>query len=116
MCVCARHLQYEAVPESLKNVLLVMNATGLLVPPSTPADDRGERQVALWAATHERIERFLPGFLDEIVPDEFTAGDGNSLGPAEIHEFLARRMYARRSKMNPLWNALLVGGIQNGKR
>lgn len=56
------------MPESLKNVLLVMNATGLLVPPSTPEDDRAERQVALWAATHERIERFLPGFLDEIVP------------------------------------------------
>ena len=56
------------MPESLKNVLLVMNATGLLVPPSTPEDDRGERQVALWAATHERIERVLPGFLEEIVP------------------------------------------------
>ena len=71
MCVCVRHLQYEAVPESLKNVLLVMNATGLLVPPPSGAaseDDRGERQVALWAATHERIERFLPGFLDEIIP------------------------------------------------
>ncbi|KAH9840705.1 proteasome endopeptidase complex beta subunit [Rhodofomes roseus] len=54
--------------------------------------------------------------LDDIVTDEFTAGDGNSLGPAEIHEFLARRMYARRSKMNPLWNSLLVGGFQNGKR
>nr|VWO98733.1 MSP1 protein-like protein [Ganoderma boninense] len=68
MHVDRRDQLYEAVPESLKNVLLVMNATGLLVPPSTPEDDRAERQVALWAATHERIERFLPGFLDEIVP------------------------------------------------
>ncbi|KAI0747973.1 Sec7-domain-containing protein [Daedaleopsis nitida] len=61
MHVDRRDQLYEAVPESLKNVLLVMNATGLL-------DDRGERQIALWAATHERIERFLPGFLDEIIP------------------------------------------------
>ena len=48
-----------------------MNATGLLVPPRSAnpdEDDRAERQVALWVATHERIERFLPGFLDEIVP------------------------------------------------
>ncbi|RPD79920.1 Sec7-domain-containing protein [Lentinus tigrinus ALCF2SS1-7] len=68
MNVDRRDQLYEAVPESLKNVLLVMNATDLLVPPSSPEDDRGERQVALWAATHERIERFLPGFLDEIIP------------------------------------------------
>ncbi|KAI0721619.1 Sec7-domain-containing protein [Cerioporus squamosus] len=68
MHVDRRDQLYEAVPESLKNVLLVMNATGLLVPPSSPEDDRDERQVALWAATHERIERFLPGFLDEIIP------------------------------------------------
>ncbi|KAI0807169.1 Sec7-domain-containing protein [Fomes fomentarius] len=68
MHVDRRDQLYEAVPESLKNVLLVMNATGLLVPPSSPEDDRNERQVALWAATHERIERYLPGFLDEIIP------------------------------------------------
>ncbi|KAH9946245.1 Sec7-domain-containing protein [Epithele typhae] len=69
MHVDRRDQLYEAVPESLKNVLLVMNATGLLVPPPSGADDhRAERQVALWAATHERIERFLPGFLDEVVP------------------------------------------------
>lgn len=56
------------MPESLKNVLLVMNATGLLVPPTSPEDVRNERQASVWAATHERIERFLPGFLDDIVP------------------------------------------------
>ncbi|KAI0361936.1 Sec7-domain-containing protein [Trametes cingulata] len=68
MHVDRRDQLYEAVPESLKNVLLVMNATGLLVPPTSPEDTRNERQVALWAATHERVERFLPGFLDDIIP------------------------------------------------
>ncbi|KAH9901236.1 Sec7-domain-containing protein [Cubamyces lactineus] len=68
MHVDRRDQLYEAVPESLKNVLLVMNATGLLVPPTSPEDTRDERQISLWAATHERIERFLPGFLDEIIP------------------------------------------------
>ncbi|KAG6909836.1 hypothetical protein DXG01_015109 [Tephrocybe rancida] len=58
---------YEAIPESLKNVLLVMNAAGILVPPSEP-DTRDERQRTLWTATQERMERFLPGFLIELIP------------------------------------------------
>ncbi|KAI5835636.1 Sec7-domain-containing protein [Schizophyllum commune Tattone D] len=62
---------YEAVPESLKNVLLVMHATGILVPP--PADEgeenkRTEGQQTLWNATQVRMERFLPGFLREVIP------------------------------------------------
>jgi brefeldin A-resistance guanine nucleotide exchange factor 1 len=46
-----------------------MNAAGILVPPSpTDADERDERQRTLWTATHERMERFLPGFLADIIP------------------------------------------------
>ncbi|KAJ3741888.1 hypothetical protein DFH05DRAFT_1503047 [Lentinula detonsa] len=58
---------YEAIPESLKNVLLVMNATQILVPPSAD-DQRNERQRTLWSMTSERMERFLPGFLTEVIP------------------------------------------------
>jgi len=57
---------YEAVPESLKNVILVMNAAEILVPPSAD-DHRDERQRTLWSATQERMDRFLPGFLAEII-------------------------------------------------
>ncbi|CCM03853.1 uncharacterized protein FIBRA_06002 [Fibroporia radiculosa] len=57
----------EAIPESLKNVVLVMSATGLLVPPSQP-DKREDRQKQLWTATEERIGKFLPGFLAEVLP------------------------------------------------
>ncbi|KAG6833469.1 hypothetical protein H0H87_006041 [Tephrocybe sp. NHM501043] len=62
---------YEAIPESLKNVLLVMNATSILVPPSEP-DTRDERQRTLWTATQERMERFVPGFLIEVIPQPST--------------------------------------------
>ncbi|KAF9452840.1 Sec7-like domain is implicated in guanine nucleotide exchange function [Macrolepiota fuliginosa MF-IS2] len=60
---------YEAVPESLKNVILVMNATGILVPPpeDREADTREDQQRTLWSATHERIERFLPRFLNDVI-------------------------------------------------
>lgn len=60
--------------------------------------------------------QYMQNFLDELMVDEFTAGDEHDLGPAEIHEYLSRVMYARRSKMNPLWNSLLVGGAKDGKR
>jgi len=59
---------YEAVPESLKNVLLVMNAAGILVPPAPGNDERDGRQHSLWSATQERMERFLPGFLADVIP------------------------------------------------
>ena len=58
--------QYEAIPESLKNVILVMNAAQILVPPSAE-DQRDARQRGLWTATQERLERFLPGFLAEVI-------------------------------------------------
>ena len=67
MLVLTECVQYEAVPESLKNVVLVMNTTDMLVPP-VEGITRTERQRALWEATQERIERFLPGFLAEVIP------------------------------------------------
>ena len=60
--------------------------------------------------------QYLQTILDQLVVEEFSRGDGHNLGPAEIHEYLSQVMYSRRSKMNPLWNALLVGGVKEGKR
>lgn len=57
--------QYEAVPESLKNVLLVMNASGFLLPPH---QSRTEEQAVLWDATFERIQPFLPNLREELFP------------------------------------------------
>ena len=42
-----------------------MNATGILV---RDAKDDNPIQRDLWTASHERLEKFLPGFLDEIIP------------------------------------------------
>jgi 20S proteasome subunit beta 7 len=37
--------------------------------------------------------------------------DGHpSLSPTNLYTFLANLFYARRSKINPLWNSVLVGG------
>ncbi|KAI0736608.1 hypothetical protein C8Q72DRAFT_893220 [Fomitopsis betulina] len=72
MHVDRRDQLYEAIPESLKNVVLVMNATGLLIQPMHP-EIRDERQKQLWDATFERIQRFLPGFLMEVLPEPMPA-------------------------------------------
>ncbi|KAI0791340.1 proteasome endopeptidase complex beta subunit [Abortiporus biennis] len=60
--------------------------------------------------------QYVQSILEELMIEEFTANDQNELGPAEIHEYLSRVYYARRSKMNPLWNSVLVGGKKDGKR
>ncbi|KAF5350886.1 hypothetical protein D9758_010484 [Tetrapyrgos nigripes] len=60
--------------------------------------------------------QYIQSLLDSLMIEEFTAQDGHSLGPAELHEYLAQVMYGRRSKINPLWNSLIVGGFKDGKR
>ncbi|KAG8698119.1 GDP/GTP exchange factor for ARF [Ceratobasidium sp. 395] len=57
----------EAIPESLKNVVLVMNANGVLVPPETP-ETRSELQQGLWTDTYTKINAFLPGFMEDLFP------------------------------------------------
>ena len=61
--------------------------------------------------------QYLQHLLDSLViSEETTAQDGHTLGPAEIHEYLSQVMYGRRSKIDPLWNSLLVGGVKEGQR
>ncbi|KAL9129051.1 MAG: hypothetical protein Q9217_002391 [Psora testacea] len=53
----------EAVPESLKNILLVMAGSGILKPPA-PEQPRSE----LWDETCKRVDRFLPNLIVELFP------------------------------------------------
>jgi len=59
--------------------------------------------------------QYIQRLLENLAIEEYTAGDEHELGPAEIHEYLSRVMYGRRSKLNPLWNSLIVGGFKDGK-
>ncbi|CAD6980440.1 unnamed protein product [Tilletia controversa] len=60
----------EAIPENLKNMLLVMSASGILIPPAAPGqpDERTKAQAILWAVTFDRFKRFLPGLEEEVFP------------------------------------------------
>jgi brefeldin A-resistance guanine nucleotide exchange factor 1 len=69
----------EAVPETLKNVLLVMASAEHLVPPPATADNekRSEQQKQLWEETWTRTEKFMPGLMPELFP-----GAGKEPAPA----------------------------------
>ena len=43
--------------------------------------------------------------------DDQQQADGKELQPREIHQYLSRVMYQRRSKTDPLWNQILVAGV-----
>ena len=59
--------------------------------------------------------QYIQQMLEGQIIQEYRNDDGHSLGPEHIHEFLARVMYERRSKSDPFWNSLVVGGFKNGK-
>ncbi|KAI5201572.1 Sec7-domain-containing protein [Aureobasidium subglaciale] len=58
----------EAVPESLKNVLLVMSSSGYLKPPSED-NEQSEQQKQLWKDTSDKLHRFLPDLMPELFPE-----------------------------------------------
>jgi 20S proteasome subunit beta 7 len=53
--------------------------------------------------------------LDDMVIENEQCADGAKILPKSVHSFMTRVLYNRRTKMNPLWNTLLVGGHANGK-
>ncbi|KAL8831453.1 MAG: hypothetical protein Q9191_000864 [Dirinaria sp. TL-2023a] len=65
----------EAIPESLKNILLVMADGGYLVPPS-----ENERPSEIWEETSKRVDRFLPDLFREVFPQP------KAPPPTERHE------------------------------
>eukprot|EP01132_Coremiostelium_polycephalum_P002020 gene2020-2487_t len=57
----------------------------------------------------------LTNTLDELITDDNCIDDGSKLNPSEIWNYLARVLYNRRNKGDPLWNSLLVIGYEGGK-
>lgn len=57
----------------------------------------------------QQIERTL----DQLEIDNSYDIEADDLKANHIHEYLSRLLYNRRTKMNPLWNACIVGGFDS---
>jgi golgi-specific brefeldin A-resistance guanine nucleotide exchange factor 1 len=60
-------------------MLLVMQASGALIPPQIP-EDRSEELRTRWDLTLEQMDRFLPGFLFEVIPSPVADASEPSVG------------------------------------
>eukprot|EP01139_Manchomonas_bermudensis_P014478 Amastigsp_a508529_1019.p1 type:complete len:219 gc:universal Amastigsp_a508529_1019:34-690(+) len=53
--------------------------------------------------------------LDALLIEDTSVDSEPSFSPRELHEYLGRVYYNRRSKFDPLWNYLVVGGVRDGE-
>ena len=56
----------------------------------------------------------------QVLSPAFLAGPclmrpGDQITAPEIYAYLSRVLYNKRSKMNPYWTSLIVGGVTEGK-
>jgi 20S proteasome subunit beta 7 len=59
--------------------------------------------------------QYIMDQLSDVVTDDFCMDDGVTRGPKEIFSWLSRVLYGRRNKFDPLWNSLVIGGVEDGK-
>lgn len=59
--------------------------------------------------------QFMKSVIEQKVIDAQCFEDGFSYSPRSIHSWLTRVMYNRRTRLNPLWNTVIVGGMQDGQ-
>jgi 20S proteasome subunit beta 7 len=59
--------------------------------------------------------QYIMELVEQLMDEQYCNDDGFSFSPNSIYKYLVRVMYQRRSKLNPLWNSLVVCGFRNGK-
>ena len=57
----------------------------------------------------------LQHMLDGLTVKQSQLDDGHELRTSQVFEYLTRVMYNRRTKMDPLWNSLLVAGWETSQ-
>ncbi|CAO1616889.1 unnamed protein product [Parajaminaea phylloscopi] len=55
--------------------------------------------------------QYLLHEVDKVLLAETNEADDHSLTPPQLYSWLSRVMYNRRSKIDPLWNSCILGGV-----
>ena len=80
--------------------------------------DRVEPKVVKWSQAPPNV---MYGYHYEYLKimtriESDSLDDGISYTPTSIFSYLTRVMYSRRSKFDPLWNTVIVGGYDKEKK
>ncbi|KAL1132654.1 hypothetical protein AAG570_010606 [Ranatra chinensis] len=59
--------------------------------------------------------QYINDLIAQKIRSEEILDDGFSMKGSAIYTWLTRLMYQRRSKLNPLWNSIVVAGFDDGK-
>ena len=59
--------------------------------------------------------QFLQEVIEQKQIDEELQGGGVSMKPKALHCWITRYLYNKRSKIDPLWTTVIVGGVQDDK-
>ncbi|KAJ2827719.1 Proteasome subunit beta type-7 [Coemansia furcata] len=54
--------------------------------------------------------------LENLLTQEYDMDDGQTLGTKSVYKCISNIMYNRRTKGDPLWNAYVIGGLDNGQK
>lgn len=59
-------------------------------------------------------QQYLTRHLSDLAIDEsYSSPSTNRLSAQNLHRYLSKLLYARRNKFNPLWNQLLIAGMDD---
>lgn len=59
--------------------------------------------------------QFIKQYIDENILTDFSMDDKIALKPKDLYTWLTRVLYNRRSRFNPLWLDMVVGGMQDNE-
>lgn len=60
--------------------------------------------------------QYIDRLLNSLSITESHSSDGHILSAANLHTYLSKVMYKRRTDINPLWNQILVAGLDGDEK